>query len=131
MVLRTRQKSVLVLDDDPDIGNIFKHGLQRKFDSDVFAFTDPFLALEHFKINSGRYGLVISDIRMPIMNGYEFVTKVKQINQDVKICLMSAFERSDLEDSLLKSVEIDEFLQKPLSVGKLTEIVGSILINIK
>ena len=127
MMLRTEQKSILILDDDADIGNLFKLGLQRKFDSDVFAFTDPRLALEDFKINSETYGLVISDIRMPGMNGYEFVAKVKQTNQNVKICLMSAFEASDLEGHLPESVEIDEFLQKPLSVGKLTEIVENML----
>lgn len=125
MVLRTRQKSVLVLDDDPDIGNIFKLGLERKFDSDVFAFTDPILALGHFKINPERYGLVISDVRMPSMNGYEFVNKVKQINPDVKICLMSAFEVNDIKFDL-KS-KIDEFLQKPLSIGNLTELIGNML----
>ena len=128
-MLQTKRKSILVLDDDPDIGNIFKLGLQRKFDSDVFAFTNPFLALEHFKINSEIYGLVISDVRMPIMNGYEFVAKVKQINPDVKICLMSAFEINDLELDLLKSIRIDEFLQKPLSIGKLTEVIGGMLEN--
>ena len=106
------QKSILVLDDDPDIGSIFKLGLQRKFDSDIFVFTDPFLALEHFKINCERYGVVISDVRMPVMNGYEFVTKVRQINPEVKICLMSAFEVSDLEVNLLNSVKIDEFCTK-------------------
>jgi DNA-binding NtrC family response regulator len=127
MMLRTQQKSILVLDDDSDIGNIFRLGLQRKFDSDIFVFTDPFLALEHFNINSERYGLVISDVRMPVMNGYEFVTKVKQINPNVKICLMSAFEISDLELDLLNSAKIDEFLQKPLSIGKLTEIIGDML----
>ena len=125
-MLQTKRKSILVLDDDPDIGNIFKLGLQRKFGSDVFAFTDPFLALEHFKLNSERYGLVISDVRMPAMNGYEFVTKVKQINPDVKVCLMSAFEINDLELDL-KSIKIDEFLQKPLSIGKLTEVIGGML----
>ena len=121
------QKSILVLDDDPDIGSIFKLGLQRKFDSDIFVFTDPFLALEHFKINCERYGVVISDVRMPVMNGYEFVTKVRQINPEVKICLMSAFEVSDLEVNLLNSVKIDEFLQKPVSLEKLTEIIGNML----
>jgi DNA-binding NtrC family response regulator len=128
-MLQTKRKSILVLDDDPDIGNIFKLGLQRKFDSDVFAFTNPFLALEHFKINSDKYGLVISDVRMPIMNGYEFIAKVKQINPDVKICLMSAFEINELELDLLKSIRIDEFLQKPLSIGKLTEVIGGMLEN--
>ena len=61
---------------------------------------------------------------MPVMNGYEFVTKVRQINPDVKICLMSTFEVNDLD---LNSVKIDEFLQKPLSIGKLTEIIGGML----
>ncbi|MGN6632494.1 MAG: response regulator [Nitrososphaeraceae archaeon] len=126
MMLRTMHKSILVLDDDPDIGSIFKLGLQKKFGSDVFAFTDPFLALEHFKINSERYVVVISDVRMPVMNGYEFVTKVRQINQDIKICLMSAFEVNDLEPDL-KSLMIDEFLQKPISLEKLTEIIGGML----
>ena len=127
MMLRTQQKSILVLDDDPDIGNLFKLGLQRKFGSDIFVFTDPFLALEHFKINCEMYGVVISDVRTPVMNGYEFVTKMKQINRDVKICLMSAFEISYLEFDLLNSVKIDEFLHKPVSLEKLTEIIGNML----
>lgn len=126
-MLRTEYKSILILDDDYDIGNIFKLGLQRRFDSEVFAFTDPLLALEHFNMNSERYGLVISDVRMPAMNGYEFVTKVKQINPDVKICLMSAFEVNHLELNLLNCVNIDGFLQKPLSIEGLTEIIGNML----
>lgn len=126
-MLRTEYKSILILDDDYDIGNIFKLGLQRRFDSEVFAFTDPLLALEHFNMNSERCGLVISDVRMPAMNGYEFVTKVKQINPDVKICLMSAFEVNHLELNLLNCVNIDGFLQKPLSIEGLTEIIGNML----
>ena len=127
MMLRTKQKSILVLDDDPDNATLFRLGLQRKFGSDVFAFTDPLLALEHFKINSERYGLVISDLNMPAMNGYELVTKVKQINPDIKICIISAFEVNDLELNPLNSVKVDEFLQKPLSIGKLTETIGDML----
>jgi DNA-binding NtrC family response regulator len=126
-MLRTAQKSILVLDDDADVGNLFKLGLQMKLGYNVFVFMDPILALEHFKINSDKYGLVISDVRMPVMNGYEFATKVKQINPDVKICLITAFEVKDLEVNLVNSSNIDEFLQKPLSVQRLAEIVGNIL----
>ena len=39
-------------------------------------FTDPLLALKHFRLNAG---LVISDIRMPQMNGFEFIKKGKEI----------------------------------------------------
>jgi hypothetical protein len=55
------------------------------------------------------------------------LSNVKQINPDVKVCLMSAFEINDLELDLLNSIKIDEFLQKPLSLEKLTEIIGGML----
>jgi len=43
----------------------------------VFGFTNPVLALEHFRMNAKYYHLVISDVRMPTMNGFEFIKKVK------------------------------------------------------
>ncbi|HEU4448286.1 MAG TPA: response regulator [Nitrososphaeraceae archaeon] len=69
--------SVLVLDDDFDINNMLKMSLQ-KHGYNVFGFTDPLLALEHFKINHSTYSLVLSDLRMPVMNGFEFVKYVKK-----------------------------------------------------
>lgn len=53
-----------------------------------FGFTDPLLELEHFKIIFKQYGLVISDLRMPGMNGYEFIKRVKGIKSEVKVFLM-------------------------------------------
>ena len=103
-------KHILVLDDDFDIVSIIKISLQkRRFN--VFAFTDPFLALEHFELNSKNYGLVLSDVRMPGMPGFEFVRKVREIEPNVKILLMSAFEISDLEFSraLPSDTKIDGF----------------------
>jgi DNA-binding response OmpR family regulator len=91
---------------------------------EVFGFTDPLLALEHFQINSRKYGLVISDLRMPGMNGYEFLKRVKEIKPQVPIFLMTAFEIDDKEfRNVLKSVKIDEFIQKPISFKGLTEII--------
>lgn len=54
-MLRAKQKSILVLDDDMDIGNLFKLGLQRSLGLDASVFTDPLLALDHFKINSDKF----------------------------------------------------------------------------
>ena len=64
--------AVLFLDDDFDIVTIFKQGLEKR-GFEIFGFTDPLLALEHFRLNFEKYGLVISDLRMPEMNGYEFI----------------------------------------------------------
>jgi DNA-binding NtrC family response regulator len=114
---------ILVLDDDFDVINIFRLGLE-KYGLNVFGFTDPLLALEHFNINRERYAIVVSDIRMPTMNGYEFVKKVKEMKPEVKIFLMTAFEINDLEFSrALPSIRIDEFIQKPVSVGNLFAII--------
>ena len=117
-------KHILVLDDDFDIVSIIKISLQkRRFN--VFAFTDPFLALEHFELNSKNYGLVLSDVRMPGMPGFEFVRKVREIEPDVKILLMSAFEISDLEFSraLPSDTKIDGFVQKPVSPKELVRVI--------
>jgi two-component SAPR family response regulator len=51
----------------------------------------PVLALEHFQQNFRNYGLVISDINIPRMDGYEFVKRVKEIKPEVKVFFMTAY----------------------------------------
>jgi DNA-binding NtrC family response regulator len=104
--------------------------LQKK-GYDVFGFTDPLLALEHFKINHEICNLVISDLRMPGMNGFEFLQNIKLIKPTTKVLLMSAFNiDEDLEYSShsLKPV-IDGFIQKPVSIKYLTQMIKSYIIE--
>jgi CheY-like chemotaxis protein len=117
-------KSILVLDDDLDIIVIIKSVLQ-KGGFVVFGFTDPYLALEHFKINANDYGLVISDVRMPGMNGFEFISRVKELRPDIKIILMTAFEINDIKNSKLlpAGIRIDAYIQKPISIQALTSLI--------
>jgi CheY-like chemotaxis protein len=74
---------LLVVDNDYDITSLIKNGLE-KIGLSVSSFTDPSLALEEFINKPSDYELVISDIRMPSMNGYEFVKQVKKINPKSK-----------------------------------------------
>lgn len=115
--------SILVLDDEFDIINPIKHSLQR-IGLHVYAFTDPNLTLEHFRINCKDYILVVSDIRMPGMNGFEFVRRVREINPAIKVLLMSAFEINSTELSIgLGGAKIEGFIQKPISLHELNTIV--------
>ena len=115
---------ILIADDEFDIISIFKEALKKK-GFHVFGFTDPLLALEHFQINVKQYGLVISDLRMPGMNGYEFVKKVNEIKPGIKIFLMTAFEVNDIEfKRLLPKVKIEGLLQKPISLAHLVSTVS-------
>lgn len=109
---------ILIVDDDYDIASLIRISLE-KVGLFVSSFTDPLLALEKFRSDTNIYNLVISDIRMPHMNGYEFVQQVKKLKPNVKIILMSAFEFSD---SAFFS-EIDDFLEKPISLRKLNETI--------
>ncbi|MGA7900749.1 MAG: response regulator [Nitrososphaeraceae archaeon] len=118
---------LLVVDDDNDILSLIKIGLE-KMGLSVSSFTDPSLALEEFSKKPSDYELVISDIRMPSMNGYEFVKQIKKINPKVNVILMTAFEIEDKEfHSILPSIKIDGFLQKPFTMAKLNDILKEIL----
>jgi DNA-binding response OmpR family regulator len=115
---RNKTGSILVVDDEFDVNTLIKMSLQKR-GYDVFGFTDPLLALEHFHINKSNYSLVISDIRMP-----EFVGKARIINLEVKILLMTAFEIDDQEFAGVTSkLKIDGYIQKPISMGKLNGII--------
>ena len=105
------QSMIQVVDDEFDIVNVIKLYLQGK-GLNVFGFTDPLLALEHFRINCKNYMLIISDIKMPGMNGFEFVRKVREIILTIKVLLMSAFEVNSTELSEdLRGNKIQAFIQ--------------------
>ena len=114
---------ILIVDDEFDVVTILRQWLERQ-GFHVFGFTEPSLGLEHFRINSMEYSLVISDLRMPEINGYEFIKRVKEIKPEVKVFFMTAFEINDIEfRRLLPSVIIDEFIQKPVTMNQLTALV--------
>ena len=119
-----KNKSILVVDDELDIVSIIEQSLQG-LGFRVSAFTDPVVALEYFYSNFKICcSMVISDIRMPGMSGYEFARKVKGIKPECKIILMSAFDINNVEfPKVLQGVNIDTFLQKPFSMRKLKDLI--------
>ena len=126
-------KSILAVDDENAIVDIIKQSLQRQ-EFKVCTFTDPFKALTHFNSASKEdyHHIVLSDIRMPGMNGYEFVRKIKENDPKVKVILMSAFEINNKEfHNLLPDIKVDAFLQKPFSIQQLNDIVEKISIDSK
>ena len=119
----TNQMMVQIVDDEFDILNVIKLYLQRA-GLNVFGFTDPNLALEHFRINCKDYILVVSDIRVPGMNGFEFVRKIRKISPAIKVLLMSAFDVNNTELSIgLGGAKIEGFIQKPISLRELSGMI--------
>ena len=122
-------KNILVLDDEFEIVSLIKHFLQRQ-GYHVFGFTDPMLAIEHFMLNSRNYSLIVCDVRMPAMNGFECVKKMREIVPSIKVILMSAFDINDpLYIGLSSSLKINGFIQKPFSLKELIFIIMKQLVK--
>ena len=117
---RKFEGKLFVIDDDPDIVYVLKHGLQKNGFL-VDAFTNPEEALRSFESNPHDLCLVVSDVRMPGLSGIQLARKVKQINPEIKVVLMTAFEIKDNEFSkVFPSTQVDGFVQKPISIADLT-----------
>ena len=118
---------LLIVDDDPDIAHVLKQGLVKNRFL-VNAFTNPEEALQSFKSNSKDYCLILSDIRMPELSGIQLARKVKEINPNVKVVLMTSFEIRDNEFSkVFPSMHVDGFVQKPIGINDLTNKILSII----
>lgn len=113
-------KFVSIIDDELDIINLFHDALQRIGGITIFTFTDPTLALEHFNMNNDAYALVISDLRMPGLNGMELLKKIKDSNGKVRTLLMTAFAVDDkIFHEYSEKEIINGFLQKPIRINDL------------
>jgi DNA-binding response OmpR family regulator len=122
--LNSNKKRILIVDDEPDITLTFKIALESTGLYEVYTFNEPLKALANFKVYS--YDLVITDIKMPTMNGCEFSQKVKEIDNNVKICFLTASE--DYYYCKNGSYEQAEcLLTKPIGIGELVKQIKSIL----
>ena len=111
----------MVVDDEPDVGATFKIGLERDgFAVDVF--TDPKAALEQFKPD--YYSMVLADIRMPDMNGFQLYRELKKKDEKIKIAFITAFEMYASEfRKVMPDMNVKCFIRKPVSMSDLARLV--------
>ena len=120
------------MDDEPDISLLFKTVLKDE-GFEVDSFEDPQLALSNFKPDF--YDLVVLDIKMPDMNGFQLYREIKKIDSKVKVCFLTASEmfydeyRRKQEDIAadVTAVDKDLFLLKPVSNQDLIQKISKIM----
>jgi DNA-binding response OmpR family regulator len=116
-------KKILVVDDEPDITSSIKNGLQRK-GFEVDTYNDPTDALSNFKPDT--YDLLLIDIRMPKMNGFELYREVKKKSSDVRICFFTAFEvYYDEFRKMFPNLEVKCFIRKPITINDLVTHINT------
>src|SRR5687767_14420400 len=108
----------MIVDDEQDITAMFKIGLERN-EFIVATFNDSRQALEQFR--PGLYDLLLLDIRMPGMNGFELYQKMRDMDENVKVCFLTAFDeyRQEFQKSFPALDEVTCYLKKPITVADL------------
>ena len=112
-------RSIAIVYDDPNLLNMYSEALKMSGYDDVSSFTDPVVAYEHIKENPNKYSLVITDDKMPDMNGLFLSTKLLEINPKLNVIIISDFFANDLEYNYKFNI-----LKKRVSIYKLINVVN-------
>ena len=118
------QHRIMMVDDEQYIARLFTIALQDNgFVVDVF--NDPLSALSNYK--AGLYDLLLLDIRMPTMNGFELYQKIRDIDDRAEVCFITAYEEflHDFKRLFPVLEEVDCFVTKPIEMHNLVKIVKS------
>jgi DNA-binding response OmpR family regulator len=110
-----RIKRILLVDDELDITVTLKMALEESGFLQVEAFYDPVLALSRFK--AGAYDLAILDIKMPEIDGFELYRKLREIDNTLKICFLTAAELGsyrETDSDIIDELGKDYFIAKPV-----------------
>ena len=115
------RKTILIVDDEADVTLTFKAGIEESNNDankriEVYTSNNPVVALSEFKPNF--YDLLLVDINMPHMNGFELCEKILDMDINVKVCFMSSVEinREALRE-IYPAISLC-FIRKPVELGQ-------------
>ena len=127
----TTIKKIFLVDNEIDITYALENALEN-YGYKVDSFNDPILALDNYQVNF--YDLVILDIKMPKMDGFELYIKLREKDPKVKICFLTASELfyEEFRNARLKlgeKVGEEYFIQKPIKTEDLIKKINTLMMN--
>lgn len=116
---------IMIVDDESDITSAMQIGLEDS-GFEVDTFNDPVLALDNYK--PGAYDLLLLDVKMAGMSGFELYRKIRDIDPNVKVCFLTAFEMySDEFKRVFPSMNVEHFIQKPIAMTDLVQQIKKLM----
>jgi two-component system catabolic regulation response regulator CreB/two-component system response regulator ChvI len=126
--MHAAKRRLLIVDDEPDI-TLTLHTILEQNGFEVVSFNDPLLALRRFIPR--YYHLVILDIRMPDMNGFELYRQIRRKDNRVKVCFLTAIsefiEYEQYKKETYPKLGERYFIAKPVSNDELIRRVNEML----
>jgi DNA-binding NtrC family response regulator len=128
LVKRNSEKTtILIVDDDIDTLTVTGRSLQYAGFT-VHAFADPLIALHHIQKDCKYCQVLVSDIRMPALTGFQLVRKIKDLRPEMKVMLMTMFEVNKPEfEAVFPSTPIDDVIRKPFTSSQLLDKIRGLL----
>ncbi len=117
---------ILIVDDEDDITLSFKRILEiHGFEVDVF--NDSTLALSKFKVN--YYDIALLDIKMPYIDGFDLYKKIKEIDNNIRVCFLTASEAyyQQFREKDYNKLNRDLFIQKPIELEELLKRIADLM----
>jgi two-component system catabolic regulation response regulator CreB/two-component system response regulator ChvI len=114
-------KRILIIDDEKDITVSLKAGLEE-YGFGVDTYNDPYKAVSDY--TAGVYDIIVLDIRMPGLNGFEVSRELRKKEPKVRIWFLTAFDVYKQEfDKLFPDLSIQRFIHKPITASNLTRLI--------
>ena len=117
-------KRILVVDDKTNVQTSLRIGLKRQ-GYDIYVADDALKALT--KVEESHDDFMLSDVRMPFINGFVLASRVAESHPGIRIVLMSAYDFKDYEnDDQYKDLAYCPKLSKPFHMEELLNVLGEV-----
>jgi DNA-binding NtrC family response regulator len=128
LIKRNSEKTtILIVDDDIDTLTVTGRSLEHAGFM-VHAFADPLIALHHVEKDCKYCQVLVSDVRMPALTGFQLVRKIKDLRPEMKVMLMTMFEVNKPEfEAVFPSTPIDDVIRKPFTSLQLLDKIRGLL----
>jgi DNA-binding NtrC family response regulator len=128
LIKRNSEKTtILIVDDDIDTLTVTGRSLEHAGFT-VHAFADPLIALHHVEKDCKYCQVLVSDVRMPALTGFQLVRKIKDLRPEMKVMLMTMFEVNKPEfEAVFPSTPIDDVIRKPFTSLQLLDKIRGLL----
>jgi DNA-binding response OmpR family regulator len=126
--MKSKSNRILLVDDESDVTTVLTFALED-YGFEVESYNNPLVALANFKPN--YYNLAILDIKMPEMNGFELLRKIRKEDENLRICFLTAL--TELKDHTSDINELgpafvkDRVIRKPISNKDLLNDINRII----